>query len=132
MCAAGTEDLPDTFVFEQIGDTFPLTTTANGKSALSCLDQPSAIKLILSEFEEMGRTEAPIAGLLRELDDVRNGGLAFDESEHAEDICAVGFPIKDTNGDILALSVPVPSSRYARTKRDLQKVMVEARQELAA
>jgi DNA-binding IclR family transcriptional regulator len=110
-----------------IGDSFPLTMTANGKSALACLDQSSAIRLILSEFDEMGQSELPVAGLLNELETVRQGGLATDEDEHTEGICALGFPIKEQNGDILALSVPVPSSRYARNKEELRSALLDWR-----
>jgi len=115
-----------------IGEAFPLTITANGKAALSCLDQTGAIKLILSEFKEQNRTGAPVSGLLTEIESIRRGTLAIDENEHTEGICALGFPIRDPNGDILAISVPVPSSRYARTRDRLNDVLLGWRDEVAA
>lgn len=115
-----------------IGEAFPLTTTANGKAALSCLDQPAAIKLILTEFEAESRPETPIAGLLGEIDAIRQGDLALDENEHTEGICAQGFPVQDTNGDIFAISVPVPSSRYSRIKHSLRDVLMKRRQDIAS
>ncbi len=113
-----------------IGEAFPLTTTANGKAALSCLDQTSAIQLILSEHKELGRSEAPVAGLINEIDSVRQGALAVDENEHTDGICALGFPVRDPNGDIFAISVPVPSSRYARIRDRLNDVLLRWRGEI--
>lgn len=115
-----------------IGEAFPLTTTANGKAALSCLDQADSIRLILSEFEEQGQPGKPVAGLLSELDAVRRGELACDENEHTEGICALGFPVRDQNGDVFAISIPVPSSRYARIKHSLSDVLRRWRDEIAS
>lgn len=106
-----------------IGEAFPLTTTANGKAALSCLDPAQAAKLIIAEFEEDGRPGAPLTDLLKEIDAIRSGDLASDENEHTEGICALGFAVVDQNADIFALSVPVPSTRYQRIKRDLRTTL---------
>lgn len=115
-----------------IGEAFPLTTTANGKAALSCLNQPAAIKLVLSEYEEEGRPETPVAGLLAEIESIRQGALAVDENEHTEGICAQGFPVVDSNGDIFAISVPVPSSRYMKVSQSLSEVLLRWRGEIAS
>ncbi|MDJ0629107.1 MAG: IclR family transcriptional regulator [Rhodobacter sp.] len=110
-----------------IGERFPLTTTANGKAALSCLDPAQAAKLIIAEFEAEGRPGAPLTDLLKEIDLIRAGDLATDENEHTEGICAAGFAIVDPGGEIYALSVPVPSTRYDRIKSDLQATLKQWR-----
>jgi len=115
-----------------IGERFPLTTTANGKAALSCLDPTQAAKLIIAEFETDGRRGAPLTDLLKEIDAIRAGDLATDENEHTEGICAAGFAITDPDGDIFALSVPVPSTRYHRIKPDLQATLQKWRATLKA
>ncbi|WP_299153826.1 IclR family transcriptional regulator [uncultured Tateyamaria sp.] len=97
-----------------IGESFPLTTTANGKAALACMDPARATRLILAELE--GDSSKPLATILREVEDVRQGALARDESEHTDGVCALGLAIEDSNGDIYALSTPVPASRYTRIK----------------
>ncbi|WP_299284332.1 IclR family transcriptional regulator [uncultured Tateyamaria sp.] len=97
-----------------IGESFPLTTTANGKAALACMDPARATRLILAELES--DTAKPLATILREVEDIRQGALARDESEHTDGVCALGLAIEDGNGDIYALSTPVPASRYARVK----------------
>ncbi len=102
-----------------IGESFPLTTTANGKAALACLDLTDATKLIIAEFEERPEQARPLAELLAELDAIRNGALARDEDEHTDGVSAVGFAICEPGGEIYAISVPVPTSRFVRKAPEL-------------
>lgn len=112
-----------------IGEAFPLTTTANGKAALACLDQTEAARLVLSELETEGR-DGELMRVLKELNEIRSGALALDEDEHTEGISAMGFALHDPTGDIVAISVPVPSSRFARVKPQLSQVLTRARNDL--
>ena len=64
-----------------------------------------------------------MAEILEDIETVRSCGLAYDENEHTEGICAVGFALPDRNGDILALSVPVPHNRYFQVKDDLEETL---------
>ena len=114
-----------------IGEVFPLSTTANGKAALACLGQASAAKLMIRESENQGRPGAPLSGLLAEIETIRAGALAADENEHTEGICALGFAVRGPEGDIFALSVPVPASRYGRIKDQLEKALLRWRAKLA-
>lgn len=109
-----------------IGETFPLTTTANGKAALACLDEADAARLVLAELETDGG-ETRLMSVLAELAEIRQGALAADEDEHTEGISAIGFALHDATGDVIAISVPVPSSRFARMKAQLSQVMEKAR-----
>ena len=107
-----------------IGEAFPLTTTANGKAALACLDQVKATKLILAEVER-GENSKPLSEITSEVDLIRGGDLARDDGEHTEGISALGFGVKEPNGDILAISVPVPSSRFGRIEGELARAISE-------
>ncbi len=107
----------------RIGETFPLTTTANGKAALACLQREQAERLIVAEIEGRDSSARALDDVLDEIDQIRNGSLARDENEHSDGICALGFAIKDSNGDIFALSMPVPSTRYQRLKESLAEVL---------
>lgn len=107
----------------RIGETFPLTTTANGKAALACLQRDHAERLIVAEVGERDSNARTPDEILDEIEQIKNGALAKDENEHSDGICALGFAIKDSNGDIFALSTPVPSTRYERLKDSLAKVL---------
>ncbi len=110
-----------------IGESFPLTTTANGKAALACLDEIEATSLILAELKSTRQHDRKLPDLLLEIETIREGALARDEDEHTEGVSALGFGIIDTTGDIFAISVPVPSSRYERQKSRLLSALNAAR-----
>lgn len=110
-----------------IGETFPLTSTANGKAALACLDSETVDALIKTELTNDVAGKRIRKQLLEELKAIRAGALAKDEDEHTEGISAMGFAISDSLGDVYALSTPVPSSRYARVKDLLEKAILEQR-----
>lgn len=69
---------------------------------------------------------------MAEIDQIRNGALARDENEHTEGISALGFAIGDQRGDIFALSIPVPSTRYDRVKETLAESIQTCRAEFEA
>jgi len=104
-----------------IGETFPLTNTANGKAALAVMDPARATKLILAELD--GDPSKPLADVLSEVQRIRDGELARDESEHTDGVCALGFAVTDAGGDIYALSTPVPATRYARVRDRLEDAL---------
>ncbi|MDJ0638659.1 MAG: IclR family transcriptional regulator [Paracoccaceae bacterium] len=108
-----------------IGERFPLTTTANGKAALACLDEIDATRLILAELKSSGESRK-LAPLLAEIDSIRGGALAVDEDEHTNGISALGFGTTDPSGEVFAISVPVPSSRFAQVREELVQAMQAA------
>ncbi len=103
-----------------IGERFPLTTTANGKAALGRLEEAEAAKLVLAEIETTQGTRPDLPSILLEIANIRRGKLAADEDEHTEGVSALGFAVRDRNGDIYAISIPVPSSRFGRLKATLE------------
>lgn len=102
-----------------VGDVFPLTTTANGRSALSMMPQERAQMLIKQEWERRGIT-GDMGAFLAMLSDVRKTGLAYDLDEHAQGISAIGFAFSDWSGALHAISVPVPSTRFAACRQDVE------------
>jgi len=111
-----------------IGERFPLTTTANGKAALACLDELEASQTAMAELKKMGPGAPKLAALLTEVDQVRSGALARDDGEHTEGISALGFGVTDPGGDVFAISVPVPSSRFVRVEKALVTVLDRIRE----
>ncbi|MEL6521375.1 MAG: IclR family transcriptional regulator [Pseudomonadota bacterium] len=110
-----------------IGETFPLTTTANGKAALACLDLAEATRLILDEVQGHADGSRRLSDLLAQIERIREGGLAQDTDEHTDGVSALGFAIKDGNGDVYAISVPVPSSRFGRIFETLSATIEDCR-----
>lgn len=113
-----------------IGETFPLTNTANGKASLACLPAATAETLIAGELKQVNDGKRVRNRLMKELNAIRNGALARDEDEHTEGVSALGFGIMDVSGDVYALSTPVPSSRYKRVKALLETVLLEQRDKM--
>lgn len=109
-----------------IGEAFPLTSTANGKAALACLDQAMATTMILKDLQRVPNPK-PLSAILAEIERIRDGALARDEDEHTDGISALGFGMKDPTGSVYAVSVPVPSSRFARVQEDLAMAIHSAR-----
>lgn len=110
-----------------IGERFPLVSTANGKAALATLTEAQAARLVADEVE---RTESrrTVAELLDEIAGIRDGAIASDLDEHTDGISALGFALKDRSGEVYAISVPVPSSRFPKVKDRLDKVLTKWRQ----
>ncbi|MEM8632236.1 MAG: IclR family transcriptional regulator [Pseudomonadota bacterium] len=114
-----------------IGERFPLTTTANGKAALSTLPEEVAARLILAEMEQ-GYLKRPFADVIAEVAGIRDGAIAQDEGEHTEDISAQGFALRDEMGRVFAVSVPVPTSRYRDKRAEIEAQLKSWREKLAA
>jgi len=107
-----------------VGDVFPLTTTANGRAALSLLPLAEARALVEAEWrrrQQPGNWTA-FAALL---DRVRSSGLACDSDEHTIGISALGGAFRDRNGEIHAISVPVPSPRFQQTRPRVEAALRE-------
>ena len=64
-------------------------------------------------------TLAEAARVHEELQKVRETGIAYDIEERAKGVCAVGAPIRDGSGEVVAsLSVVVPTDRFGPTERE--------------
>lgn len=113
-----------------IGERFPLTTTANGKAALACLEETEAAALVLAEIDTVGPNRPSLNAILSDIENIRNGALALDEDEHTDGVSAIGFAVRDSHGDVYAVSIPVPSSRYSRQKETLASVLTGYRQQV--
>jgi DNA-binding IclR family transcriptional regulator len=113
-----------------VGDAFPLTSTANGLACLSLLSEAEAHKLAMSEWARL-RLDADLSGLDRALHAARRSGLAKDQDAHTEGISALGFAFSDPVGDLHAISVPVPTSRYESQSQIVSAALLKAKAELA-
>ncbi|MGI9425690.1 MAG: IclR family transcriptional regulator [Hyphomicrobiaceae bacterium] len=109
-----------------VGEVFPLTTTANGRACLALMSEARARKLIDNEWKRSG-TQGDIEEMVASLNAVRNDGLAYDLDEHTAGISAIGFAFLDLNGDHVAISVPVPTTRFYETKSRIETALRKAK-----
>ncbi len=64
-------------------------------------------------------TLADLARVHRELDEVRRSGIAWDIEANMKGVCAIGVPIRDSAGEVVAsLSVVVPADRFGPVQRE--------------
>lgn len=113
-----------------VGEAFPLTTTACGLSCLALLPEAEARKLAQDEWSRLGVAPDP-ARLVRALQAARANGLAEDHDDHTTGISALGFAFSDLAGDLHAISVPVPTTRYDSQKAAVTAALLRARAEIA-
>ena len=116
-----------------IGDSFDLHCTANGKALLSVLPESQARTLLKPPLAKLTpKTITNRDALLKEVERVRRSGIAVDNEEHTEGISALGTGFLDPLGRAVALSIPVPTTRFARIRPVLAKHLLEARARILA
>jgi len=95
-----------------VGEVFPLTNTANGRAVLAMMPRDKAQALARAEWTRRG-TPGDWPELDGTLDDIARTGLSFDLDEHTQGISAAGVGFTDHAGELHAISVPIPTSRFA-------------------
>ena len=112
-----------------VGETFPTFSTANGKAALSLLSNDEIEALLGSGlFQETSHTITSMRDLIADIEEVRKQSYAIDDEEHTEGICALGTAFHDPLGRIYSVSVPVPTTRFVRTRNSLTAALLEFRE----
>lgn len=111
-----------------VGETFPLHCTANGKALLAIMQPAQFERFLKNPLPRMTPATITRAAELRaEIETVARSGIAVDNEEHTEGICAVGTAFIDPLGRGVALSMPVPTTRFKRLKPELIKQLLTAR-----
>jgi DNA-binding IclR family transcriptional regulator len=114
-----------------VGQRFPLHCTANGKAMLACYPQKEAAVLIdKSVAAHPDHSLADRAKLLKEIAKARRSHLAFDHGEHDPGIGAVGVAVFDSFSCPVAVSIPVPWSRFGERRENLAKTLARFRHEM--
>ncbi len=107
-----------------VGDNFPLHCTANGKAALSLLDEVQIATLLSRPLPGFTRhTITDGAKLRTELEHIRTTGIAVDHEEHTLGISAVGAAFRDTAQQIYAISIPIPAVRFAGMRQRCETLL---------
>ena len=106
-----------------VGDRFPLHDTANGKAALALLGAAEVDDLLAHVAADRADT------LRAELAETRAGRIAFDRDEHTAGISAAGVAGRAAGGNVVAISVPAPTDRFAANEK---RIVAALRSALAA
>jgi len=121
---------------ERVGVVRPAHCTALGKVILAAL-RPDQLARFLERVElkpstEKSITDAPM--LLREIDEVRRSGIAFDDGEFNLEVRCVAVPVKDFTGQIIgALGISGPIWRLSiQALQSRSKIVQAAADRLAA
>lgn len=116
----------------KVGESFPLYCTANGKAYLATLEPDAIVRLIGRNWEaRTPHTMTTLDALLKDLERVRERGVAFDREEHAVGICAAGVTLQDVLGNHIAISVPVPTQRFHGREELIADRLLEAKPAVA-
>ncbi|WP_376873690.1 IclR family transcriptional regulator [Albirhodobacter sp. R86504] len=107
-----------------VGEVFPLTSTANGRACLAQLPPEEARKLAVNEWDRNG-IQGDLPQLMADLQTIRETRLAYDLDTHTAGISAIGLAFRDWSGDLHAISVPVPTTRYALTKTAVETALLK-------
>jgi DNA-binding IclR family transcriptional regulator len=111
-----------------VGESFPLYCTANGKAILSVLPDEQVDRLIAAPMPKLTpNTLTKQAELLKAIEVCRRTGVAIDDEEHTEGISALGTGFIDPLGRAVALSIPVPTTRFKRLRTGLAVKILVAR-----
>lgn len=116
-----------------VGESFPLHCTANGKALLGVLPADKLERLLRSPLPRLTpNTITKFADLLKEIEISRRTGIAIDDEEHTEGISALGTGFLDPLGRAIALSIPVPTTRFKRIRQELSAHLLTARERIRA
>lgn len=116
-----------------VGETFPLHCTANGKAYLAKLTDEQVEALIGRDYAaRTPKTITRLEPLLAELAGIRKIGVAFDREEHTPGISAAGVAMHDPLGNPIAISVPVPTPRFANRQTQIAERLMATKRALLA
>jgi len=114
---------------DRVGVVRPAHCTALGKAILASL-QPDQLERFLKRVRlkpstEKSITEVPV--LLREIDEIRRTGVAFDDGEFNLEVRCIAVPVKDFTGNIVgAIGISGPIWRLSKEALQSQAKIVQA------
>ena len=113
------------------GESFSIFCTANGKAALALLGDDEVRALLPDPLPaETPNTITDPNALLAEVDAIRGRLYAEDNEEHTEGISAIGVAFHDSDGRTFAVSMPVPTARFQRSRDALIAALLKTRRDL--
>lgn len=116
-----------------LGRSFPLYCTASGKAILAALPDETGQALVGGPLEALTpKTITSRAELQEQVAQVRKIGVAYDLEELSVGLCAIGSCLNLGNGEIIAVSIPVPAGRFYGQEDHLSRTLSHFLAEIAA
>jgi DNA-binding IclR family transcriptional regulator len=123
-------------VAQPIGKPLPLHTGAGPKLLLAYLPEAEREKILASiSYDRYTPNTIPDSQVLRNmLLQIRKDGYAFDDQEYEIGVYAIGAPVFDHTGTVVAsVSIAVPAIRYVRERHtSLVEMTVAASKEISS
>ncbi|MCH3942840.1 MAG: IclR family transcriptional regulator [Atopobiaceae bacterium] len=115
-----------------VGKSLPLYCTAIGKALVSEMPLDEVRKLVGDRFERITKTTiTSFDQLARQLEQVRESGIAHDGGEITEEVDCLAVPIKVRGEVVYGMSVSVPSFRFTREKEQMvREILMDTRDRL--
>lgn len=110
-----------------VGNSFPLHCTANGKAMLALMDEAELQQVMLRPRQAYTpKTITQAAALSSEIAEIRRSGIGIDNEEHTLGIAAIGMAFRAPTGQMFAISIPVPTLRFAQVRPQCEAALREA------
>jgi DNA-binding IclR family transcriptional regulator len=110
-----------------VGAAFPVHCTANGKALLACIPTDRRALLLKRGLHRLTpHTKTSPAEIEAEIGRFYDTQIAWDLEEHAEGVCAAGTAFIDPLGRDFAISVPVPTTRFAAKRAAMERLLRQA------
>jgi IclR family acetate operon transcriptional repressor len=107
-----------------LGTEFPLTCTAPGKAFLAEWSDADIAALAARALPvPTAHSLASPQALLADIQTIRQTGVAVDDEEHAEDICALACVAEPGTSERYAIAIPAPARRFHQHREALEKAL---------
>jgi DNA-binding IclR family transcriptional regulator len=117
----------------RVGAHFPAYTLASGKALLAELPREEILRRLPRRLEPtLGGRPRTREALLRELAEVRAGGLAYEREEMRHGICAVAVAVTDVDGRSASIAVPMPAARFVAAEELVAARLLDLRDQTEA
>lgn len=97
-----------------IGTSLPLFATASGKALLAAMSEKELKSLknhmALSAFTR--NTLPDWNDLIKEVNAIKEAGIAIDREEHQSGICGLAIPVKGPGGEACSIGMPISKVRF--------------------
>lgn len=114
-----------------VGERFPLYCTASGKSLLAALPPRKLDRYLTSSLKSLTSCTVTDPTMLREqIKQITQKELADDLEEHTEGICAVSTWFKDPVGRVYAISIPAPTARFHKHRKQFETALLASRDQI--